>query len=219
MGKLVITEAASLDGVVEDPGGFGDFKHAGWGRPASALFFTWSLGGGEEAEQSKLDGAPGPTALLLGRVTFDEFAAAWSARDDELADKFNSLPKYVVSSTLEDPEWKNSTVLDGEAVKEVSRLKRELDGDILVFGSFRLARTLIEHDLVDELRLMVFPVLLGAGERLFGELPDKKAVRLVDTKTVGDGMTILIYEAVRDATPNSDGATTAATRAPAANTT
>jgi dihydrofolate reductase len=219
MGRIVITEAASLDGVVEDPGGFGDFKHAGWGRAASALFFTWSLGGGEEADQFKLDETPGTTALLLGRVTYEEFAAAWAARDDELADKFNSLPKYVVSSTLEDPEWNNSTVLDGDAVKEVSWLKRELDGDIVVYGSVRLARTLIEHDLVDELRLMVFPVLLGAGERLFGELPDKKTLRLVDTKTVGDGMTILTYEAVRDATPNSDGATKEATRAPAANTT
>jgi dihydrofolate reductase len=121
-----------------------------------------------------------------------------------VADTFNSLPKYVVSSTLKDPEWNNSTVIDGDVVEEVSRLKRELDGDIVVYGSLRLARTLFEHDLVDELRLMVYPVVLGAGERLFGELPDKKAVRLVDTKTVGDGMTILVYEAVRDATLNSD---------------
>jgi dihydrofolate reductase len=219
MGKIVITEGASLDGVVEDPGGFGDFKHAGWGRAASALFFTWSLGGGEEAGRFKLGETLGTKALLFGRVTYEEFAAAWAARDDELADKFNSLPKYVVSSTLEDPKWNNSTVLDGEVVKEVSRLRRELDGDIVVYGSFRLARTLIEHDLVDELRLMVYPVLLGTGERLFGELPDKKAVRLVDTKTVGDGMTILIYEAVRDATPHSDAATKEATPAPAANTT
>jgi dihydrofolate reductase len=199
MGRIVITEFASLDGVVEDPGGFGDFKHAGWGRAASALFFTWSLGGGEEAERVELDEIPGTEALLFGRVTYEEFEAAWAARDDGLADRFNSLPKYVVSSTLEDPEWSNSTVLDADVVKEVSRLKRELDGDIVVHGSFQLARTLIEHDLVDELRLMVYPVLLGAGERLFGELPDKKAVRLVDAKAVGDGMTILIYEAVRDA--------------------
>jgi dihydrofolate reductase len=219
MGKIVITEGASLDGVVEDPGGFGDFKHAGWGRAASALFFTWSLGGGEEAGRFKLDETPGTKALLFGRVTYEEFAAAWAARDDELADKFNSLPKYVVSSTLEDPEWNNSKVLAGDVVEEVSRLKRELDGDIVVHGSFRLARTLIEHDLVDELRLMVYPVLLGAGERLFGELPDKKAVRLVDTKTVGDGMTILIYEVVRDVTPNSDTVTKEATPAQAANTT
>jgi dihydrofolate reductase len=207
MGKIVITEGASLDGVVEDPGGFGDFKHAGWGRAAAALFFTWSLGGREAAEQFKLDETPGTKALLLGRVTYEEFAAAWATRDDELADKFNSLPKYVVSSTIQDPEWNNSTVLDGDVVKEVSRLKRELDGDIVVYGSLRLARTLIEHDLVDELRLMVYPVLLGAGQRLFGELPDKKAVRLMDMKTVADGMTILIYETVRHATSKSDAVT------------
>jgi dihydrofolate reductase len=198
MGKIVITEFVSLDGVVEDPGGFRDFKHAGWGKAAAALFFTWSLDRGEEAEQFKLDETLGTEALLLGRVTYEEFAAAWAPRDDELAREFNSLPKYVVSSTLEDPEWNNSTVLDGDVVKEVSRLKRELDGDIVVYGSVRLARTLIEHDLVDEFRLMVYPVVLGAGERLFGELPDKKAVRLVNTRTVGDGMTILIYEAVRN---------------------
>jgi dihydrofolate reductase len=198
MGKIVITELVSLDGVVEDPGGFGDFKHSGWGRAAAALFFTWSLDRGEEAEQFKLDETLGTEALLLGRVTYEEFAAAWPARDDELADKFNSLPKYVVSSTLEDPEWNNSTVLDGDVVEEVSRLKRELDRDIVVHGSRRLTRTLIEHDLVDELRLMVYPVMFGAGERLFGELSDKKPMRLVDTRTVGDGVAILTYEPVRD---------------------
>ena len=197
MAKLVITEFVSLDGVVEDPGGFSEFKHAGWGKAAAALFFTWSLGG-EEAEQYKLDETLGTKALLLGRVTYEEFAAAWSPRDDELADKFNSLPKYVVSSTLEDPEWNNSTVLDGDVVKEVSRLKRELDGNIVVYGSVRLARTLIEHDLVDELRLMVSPVVLGAGERLFGETSDKKSLRLLDTTTVGDGVVIHTYEPVRD---------------------
>jgi dihydrofolate reductase len=198
MGKIVITEFVSLDGVVEDPGGFRDFKHAGWGRAAAPLFFTWSLGGGEEAGQFKLDETLGADALLFGRVTYEEFAAAWSARDDELADKFNSLPKYVVSSTLEDPEWNNSTVLDGDVVNEVSRLKRELDGDIVVHGSIRLVRTLIEPDLVDELRLMVYPVVLGAGERLFGETSDKKPMRLVNTKTVGEGIVIQTYEPVRD---------------------
>jgi dihydrofolate reductase len=197
MGKIVITEFVSLDGVVEDPGGFSAFKHAGWGKPAAALFFTWSLGG-EEAEQFKLDETLGTKALLFGRVTYEEFAAAWSAGDDELADKFNSLPKYVVSSTLEDPEWNNSTVLGGDVVEEVSRLKRELDGDIVVHGSVRLARTLIEHDLVDELRLMVYPVVLGAGEHLFGETSDKKPLRLTDSRTLGDGVAILTYEHVRD---------------------
>jgi dihydrofolate reductase len=194
MGRIVITEAASLDGVVEDPGGFGDFKHGGWAKATAALFFTWSLGDGEESEHFKLDETHRTEALLFGRVTFEEFAAFWPASEGELADRFNSLPKYVVSSTLEDPEWNNSTILDGDVVEEVSRLKREHDGDIVVHGSIRLARKLIEHDLVDEVRLMVYPVVLGAGERLFGELPDKKAVRLVDTKTVGDGMAILIYE-------------------------
>jgi dihydrofolate reductase len=198
VGKIVITEFLSLDGVVEDPGGFRDFKYAGWGKAAAALFFTWSLDRGEEAEQFKLDETLGTEALLLGRVTYEEFAAAWAARDDELAGKFNSLPKYVVSSTLEDPEWNNSTVLDGDVVKEVSRLKGELDGDMVVYGSVRLARALLEHDLVDELRLMVCPVVLGAGERLFGEMSDKKPVRLVDTRTVGDGVAILIYEPVPD---------------------
>ncbi len=198
MGKIVITEFLSLDGVVEDPGGFRDFKHAGWGKAAAALFFTWSLDPGEEAELFKPDETHGTEALLLGRVTYEEFAAAWSAGDDELADKFNNLPKYVVSSTLEDPEWNNSTVLEGDVVEEVSRLKRELDGDIVVYGSVRLARALIEHDLVDELRLMVYPVVLGSGERLFGETSDKKPVRLVDTRTVGDGVAILTYEPIRD---------------------
>ena len=135
----------------------------------------------------------------MGRNTYEVFAASWPSRDGEFADKFNSLPKYVVSSTLEDPEWNNSTVLKGDAVEEVSRLKQELNGDIVVHGSIKLARTLIEHDLADEVRLMVYPVVLGAGERLFGETSDKKVMRLVDTKTVGDGVAILTYEPVRDA--------------------
>jgi dihydrofolate reductase len=212
MAKIVITEFVSLDGVVEDPGGIGDFKHRGW---------TFEIDRGEEGEERrglgqaiaagllarvprpvaeyKLGEALGTEALLLGRITYEEFAALWPSRDGEFADKFNSLPKYVVSSTLEDPEWNNSTVLDGDVVEEVSSLKRELDGDIVVHGSIRLARALIEHDLVDELRLMVYPVVLGAGERLFGELSDKKPLRLVGTKTVGDGVAILTYEPVRDA--------------------
>jgi dihydrofolate reductase len=212
MGKIVITEFVSLDGVVEDPAGIGGFKHAGW---------TLEIGRGEEGEERrglgqadpeqllhrvaidvaeyKLREALGTEALLLGRITYEQFAALWPSRDGEFADKFNSLPKYVVSSTLEDPEWNNSTVLDGDVVEEVASLKRELDGDIVVHGSIRLARALIEHDLVDELRLMVYPVVLGAGERLFGELSDKKPLRLVGTKTVGDGVAILTYEPVRDA--------------------
>jgi dihydrofolate reductase len=196
MAKIVITEFVSLDGVVEDPGGIGDFKHRGW---------TFEIDRGEllrsvaaEVTQFKLEETLNSEALLLGRVTYEEFVALWPSRDGEFADKFNSLPKYVVSSTLEDPDW-NSTVLEGDMLEEVSRLKQELDGDIVVHGSIRLARTLIEHDLVDELRLMVYPVVLGTGERLFGETSDKKPLRLVDTKTVGDGVAILTYEPVRDA--------------------
>jgi dihydrofolate reductase len=201
MGKIVISEFVSLDGVVEDPGGIGDFKHRGW---------TFEIDRGEGGEDSaglrqprevarlKLEEALNSEALLLGRVTYEEFAALWPSRDGEFADRFNSMPKYVVSSRLEDPQWNNSTVLEGDVVEEVSRLRRELDGDILLPGGIRLARTLIEHDLVDELRLTVYPVLLGAGERLFGELSDKKTLRLVDTRTVGDGVVIHTYEPVRD---------------------
>ena len=153
----------------------------------------------EEWAKVELDEALGTEALLLGRRSYEWFAARWPSRSGELADRLNSLPKYVVSSTLEDPDWNNSTVLKGDVVNEVSKLKQELDGDIVVYASFQLVRTLIEHDLVDELRLMVFPVVLGAGERLFGETSDKKPMRLVDTRTVGDGLAYLTYEPVRDA--------------------
>jgi dihydrofolate reductase len=138
-------------------------------------------------------------ALLLGRRSLEWFAARWSSRPGEWADRLNSLPKYVVSSTLIDPHWNNSTVLKGDVVKEVAKLKQELRGDIVVYASYQLGRNLIEHDLVDELRLFVFPVLLGAGERLFGETSDKKAMRLVSTRTIGDGLALLTYEVVRDA--------------------
>jgi dihydrofolate reductase len=215
MAKIVISEFVSLDGVVEDPGGIGDFKHRGWTfeidrgeegeerrglgqaivyQSASAIRNRWN----RAVAEYKLRETLGTEALLLGRVTYEEFAALWPSRRGEFADRFNSLPKYVVSSTLADPEW-NSTVLEGDVVEEVSRLKQQLDGDIVVHGSIRLARTLIEHDLVDELRLMVYPVVLGAGERLFGETSDKKPLRLVDTQTVGDGVAMLTYEPVRDA--------------------
>ena len=146
-----------------------------------------------------LDEALGAEALLLGRRSYELLAARWPSRSGELADRLNSLPKYVVSSTLEDPEWNNSTVLKGDVVTEVSKLKQELDGEIVVAASFQLVRTLIEHDLVDELRLMIYPVVLGAGERLFGETSDKKPMRLVDTRTVGGGVAFLTYELVRDA--------------------
>jgi dihydrofolate reductase len=190
MGRIVITEFVSLDGVMEAPGGGEDYKHGGW---------TFEIDRGTEGDKFKLDEAFAAEALLLGRVTFEGFAAAWPAREGEFADKFNTMPKYVVSSTLEKPEWNNSTVLKGDIAEEVSKLKQEHDGDIVVHGSARLAQTLIEHDLVDELRLMVFPVVLGSGKRLFGDTSDKKRLRLTDSKTVGDGIAILIYEPAREA--------------------
>ena len=185
MGRIVITEFVSLDGVMEAPGGGEDFRHGGW---------TFEINRGDEGDKFKLDEAFSSEALLLGRVTYEGFAAAWPSRDGEFADKFNTMPKYVVSSTLEDPEWNNSTVLKGDVAEEVAKLKRDQDGDIVVHGSARLVQTLVEHDLVDEFRLMVFPVLLGSGKRLFGETTEKKPLRLVDSKVVGDGVAILVYE-------------------------
>jgi len=187
MGRIVVTEFVSLDGVMEAPGGGEDFEHAGW---------TFEINRGDEGDKFKLDETLSSEALLLGRVTYEGFASAWPSRTDEVgfADKFNSMPKYVVSSTLENPEWNNSTVLKGDVAGEVAKLKRQHDGDIVVHGSARLVQTLVEHDLVDELRLMVFPVVLGTGKRLFGETSDKKPLQLVDTKVVGDGVTILVYQ-------------------------
>src|SRR5262245_52259632 len=170
---------------MEDPGGSEDFKYGGW---------SFEIPRGDEGDKFKLDETMETDALLLGRVTYEGFARAWPSRDGEFADKFNGMPKYVVSSTLKDPEWSNSTVLDGDPVEEVSRLRERLDGDIVVHGSARLAQTLLEHDLVDELRLMVFPVVLGSGKRLFGDTADMKSLRLVDSRTVGDGVTILTYQ-------------------------
>jgi dihydrofolate reductase len=191
VGRIVVTEFVSLDGVMEAPGGGEGFKHEAW---------SFEIDRGEEGDRFKLEETLRSEALLLGRMTYETFAGAWPSRTDEagFADKFNSMPKYVVSSTLEEPEWNNSTVLEGDVVEEVSRLKRDLDGEIVVHGSARLAQTLLENDLVDELRLMVFPVVLGTGKRLFGETSDKKRLRLTDSKTVGDGVAILVYEAARD---------------------
>jgi dihydrofolate reductase len=184
MARIVVTEFISLDGVVEDPGGSEDFKHSGW---------SFEIERGDEGDKFKLDETMASEALLLGRVTYEGFAKAWPTRDGEFADKFNSMPKYVVSSTLKDPEWANSTVLSGDVAEEVGKLKSELDGDVVVHGSPQLVQTLLEHDLVDELRLMVFPVVLGAGKHLFGETSDKKPLRLVDSKVVGDGVVIQVY--------------------------
>jgi dihydrofolate reductase len=197
MGMIVISENVSLDGVIGDPTGAEGLTVGGW---------FWETDRGEDGERFTLEKTLGTAALLLGRRSYEYFAATWPSRGGELADKMNSLPKYVVSSTLEHPDWNNSTVIQGDVVSEVSKLKQELDGEIVVLGSPRLARTLIERDLVDELRLMIYPVVLGAGARLFGETSDEKPMRLLDTKTVGDGIAILTYEPVRDAERVSDGA-------------
>jgi dihydrofolate reductase len=185
MGRIVVTEFASLDGVVEDPGGAEDFKHGGW---------SFEFSRGDDGDKFKLDEAMDSAALLLGRVTYEGFADAWPSREGEFADKFNQMPKYVVSTTLEDPEWTNSTVISGDVAREVARLRDEIDGDIVVHGSATLVQTLLDNDLVDELRLMVFPVVLGSGKRLFGDTADKKPLRLTDSMTVGDGVAILVYQ-------------------------
>ena len=192
MGKLVISTNVSLDGVVQDPDGREGFRRGGWfGR----------FGGKDLEEWGKVsfDEALGAEALLLGRRTDEWFAERWLSRPGEWADRLNRLPKYVVSSTAAAPRWGSGTVLQGDVVSEVAQLKQELDGDIVVYASYQLGRTLIEHDLVDELRLTVFPVVLGAGTRLFGETSDQKPMRLVDTRTIGDGLTHVTYELVRDA--------------------
>jgi len=187
MGRIIVTEFVSLDGVMEDPGGSEDFKYGAW---------TFEFSRGEEGDKFKVDETFEAAAQLLGRVTYEGFADAWPSRDGDFADRFNSMPKYVVSSTLKDPEWTNTTVLDGNVKESVSKLKEEIDGNIVVHGSRQLAQTLLELDLVDEVRLMVFPVVLGAGRRLFGETSDKKTLRLIDSKIVGDGVAILVYEPV-----------------------
>ena len=184
MGRIVVTEFISLDGVIEAPGGGEDYKYGGW---------TFEIDRGDEGNRFKLDETMSSAALLLGRRTYEGFAAAWPERDGEFADKFNTMPKYVVSSTLRDPEWSNSTVLSGDVADEITKLKREQDGDIVVHGSAQLVQSLIENDLVDELRLMVFPVVLGTGKRLFGQTTDKKRLRLSSSTVVGDGVAIQVY--------------------------
>src|ERR1700722_8677417 len=186
MGQIVVTEFVSLDGVMQAPGGGEEDQHAGW---------TFAIPRGEEGDRFKLEEALQAEALLLGRVTYEGFAAAWPTMQGEFADKFNGMPKYVVSSTLKDPSRNNTTVLGGDVVTQVSKLRDELAGEITVHGSARLAQTLIEHDLVDELRLMLFPVILGSGKRLFDQTTDKKSLRLVESRTVGEGVQILIYRA------------------------
>jgi dihydrofolate reductase len=185
LGRIVVTEFVSLDGVMEDPGGSESFKHSGW---------SFEISRGDEGDQFKLEETMASDALLLGRVTYEGFAKAWPSRQGEFADKFNSMPKYVVSATLENPEWTNSTVLRGDLSAEVEQVKQRHERDVVVHGSAQLVHWLLEHDLVDELRLMVFPVVLGTGKRVFGETSDKKRLRLAESKVVGDGVTILRYE-------------------------
>ena len=191
MGRVVISTNMSLDGVVQDPDGEEGFRLGGWfGEFGGRDLEAWR----EVAYAEAL----GTAALLLGRRSDEWFAARWASRGGEWADRLNSLPKYVVSSTLAEPRWTNVTVLKGDVVDEVTRLKRHVDGEIVVYASYQLGRTLMEHDLVNELRLFVFPVVLGAGERLFGETTPEKPIRLVDSRTVGDGLAFLTYEFVRD---------------------
>src|SRR6266545_3252105 len=192
MGKVVISENVTLDGVIQDPAGVEGFSHGGWvGRIGDR--------GRKEAAKVALDEALGAVAFLLGRRTYEFLAARWPSRSGPLADRLNALPKYVVSSTLEAPAWNNTTVLKGDVIDEVSKLKQETDGEIVVAASFQLWHTLMEHDLVDELRLMIYPVVLGAGERLFGEASDKKPMRLLGTRTVAGDLAYLAYEPVRGA--------------------
>jgi dihydrofolate reductase len=187
MGKIVVSENISLDGVVEDPSGDEGFRHGGWvGRVTDR----------PEAGKALLDETLRAEAELYGRRTYEFLASRWPSRDGALADRLNSMPKYVVSSTLEDPEWSNASVLRGDVVDEVSKLKRNVNGEIVVPASIQLVRTLLEHDLVDELRLMVYPVVLGAGKRLFAETTDKKPMRLVDSQTLDDSLAYLTYEFV-----------------------
>src|SRR5437660_9465053 len=189
MGKIVVSDNVSLDGVIQDPAGDEGFRLGGW---------VGLIKDRPKLNKLALDEALGAEVLLLGRRSYEWFAARWPSRSGELADRINSLPKYVVSSTLENPDWDNSTLLTGDVVTEVWKLKDELNGEIVVWASFQLVRTLMEHDLVDELQLKIFPVVLGAGERLFGKTSDKKPMRLVATQTVDGDVAFLTYERVRD---------------------
>ena len=184
MGQIVVTEYISLDGVIEAPGGTEDYRHVNW---------AFEFDRGPEGQEFKDEEIRTSGALLLGRITYEEFAKAWPTMEGEYADKFNSMPKYVVSSTLEEPAWNNTTVLRGDPVDEASELRERAGGDVVVHGSSQLAQALFEQDLVDELRLMLYPVALGSGKRLFGDAEDKKRWRLTDSKTVGDGVVILVY--------------------------
>ena len=187
MGRIVVTEFMSVDGVMEGPGGDNDFARGAW---------SFEFDRGADGDKFKTDETMDAEALLLGRKTYEGFAAAWPQRSgDPFSDRFNEMPKYVVSNTLEDPDWNNSTVIEGDAVEGVSKLRDELDGDLIVHGSAQLVKALVEANLVDELRLMVFPVVLGTGIRLFGDTSDKKPLKLKETNVVGsDGVVTMVYE-------------------------
>jgi dihydrofolate reductase len=185
MGRIVVTEFVSLDGVMQDPGGAEDFEYGGW---------SFEFSRGEEGDKFKYDEVLDSEALLLGRVTYDGFAAAWPQREGDFADRFNNMPKYVVGLTADESRWTNTTVLDGDPVEAVRAVRAKHSGNVYVHGSRQLAQTLFEHDLVDQLNLMVFPVVLGTGKRIFGETSGKKKLALVDSKVVGDGVAILIYK-------------------------
>ncbi len=190
MGKIVVSDNVTLDGVVQDPAGGEGFARGGW---------AGLIKDSPQLSQLALDEALGAEALLLGRRSYEWFAARWPSRSGALAGRLNSLPKYVVSATLEDPAWNNSLVLKGDVVTAVSTLKQELNGDIVVLASFQLVPTLLEHDLVDELRLKIFPVVLGAGERLFSQTSEKKPMRLVASQTAEGNVAVLTYERIRNA--------------------
>ena len=183
MGKLVVSQFLTVDGVVEDPGGSENFERGGW---------AFQFERGPEGDKFKTDEVMAADALLLGRVTYEGFAAAWPSRTGGFADKFNNMAKHVVSSTLKDPEWNNTTVIDGDIAAAVSRLKSETDGDILVNGSVQLVGALVESDLVDEYRLMIYPIVLGAGKRLFGETAAAVPLKLIGSMPAGE-TTVLTY--------------------------
>jgi dihydrofolate reductase len=195
--RLVVTEYISVDGVVEAPSGEEEFERVGW---------TDGFSRGPEGDQFKVDETMASDAQLLGRITYESFAPVWPQYEGEFADKFNSMPKYVVSSTLKNPEWNNTTVLDGDVIDEVAWLKQQYERDIVVHGSGQLAQTLIEHDLVDALHLLVYPVIVGAGKRLFDGTSAPKRLRLAETRTFGDGVHLLVYERTDSPSPARRGA-------------
>jgi dihydrofolate reductase len=185
MGKLVVTEFVSIDGVFEDPGGAEDYEHGGW---------TFEYSRGEDGDKFKMGELTESQVQLLGRRTYEGFAEAWPSREGPFAEKLNSDPKYVVSNTLTEPAWQNTTVISGDVVEGVAKVKDETEGTILVAGSGTLVRTLLAADLVDELRLMVFPTVLGRGERLFPDGIDRLKFKLAESRTVGpDGVHVEVY--------------------------